>query len=167
MIMQSWSTLKKYVFSPVHLYAEKFGFSLKTKVWPVPSKCSDRFGASDKNAPKVEESLTPSDDFPSFLFSYAYRMIFRFDMCTYFNEPLPIRFIIINYFTSINMRTGVVTSLTFRIRVFRLNPSLFVEYFNTQGHPSTFGGICFAAKDLFINFGGEVFVLKYRNINIY
>ena len=154
--MQSWSTLKKYVFSPVHLYAEKFGFSLKTKVWPVPSKCSDRFGASDKNAPKVEESLTPSDDFPSFLFSYAYRIIFRFDMCTYCNErrewnTLLIHFIVIDYFTSINMSTGVVTSFTFRIRVFRLNPCLFVEYINTQGHPSTFGGISFAAKDFYLS----------------
>ena len=153
MIMQSWSTLKKYVFSPVHLYVEKFGFSLKTKVWPVPSKCSDRFGASDKNAPKVEESLRPSDDFPSFLFSYAYRIIFRFDMCTWCNDraALPIRLIVIDYFTSINMSTGVVTSFTFRIRVFRLNPCLFVEYINTQGHPSTFGGISFAAKDHLLN----------------
>ena len=65
------------------------------------------------------------------------------------------------------MRTGVVTSFTIRIRVFRLNPSLFVEYFNTQGHPSTFGGICFAAKDLFIKFGGEVLVLKYYKISIF
>ena len=58
------------------------------------------------------------------------------------------------------MRTGVVTFFTIRIRVFRLNPSLFVEYINTQGHPSTFGGISFAAKDLFVKFGGEVLVIK-------
>ena len=77
-------------------------------------------------------------------------------MCTYCNErrewnTLLIRFIVIDYFTSINMSTGVVTSFTFRIRVFRLNPCLFVEYINTQGHPSTFGGISFAAKDFLLN----------------
>ena len=62
------------------------------------------------------------------------------------------------------MRTGVVTSFTFRIRVFRLNPCLFVEYINTQGHPSTFGGISFAAKDFFIKFGGEILVINYSNM---
>ena len=52
-----------------------------------------------------------------------------------------------------SMSTGDVTSVSFRRNVLNENPSVSVENFNTQGQPSTLGGISKAEIRIIYDWG--------------